>query len=361
MENFTASDERGWKTITRVIDQTDYYVLILAGRYGSIDPKSGKSWTHLEYDYARSKSIPVLGFLREDPSITADKMERDPSTAEMLKKFREHIRNNHLVSTWATAEDLSSKVASAIRNHIEDDEHEGHPRPGWYRGDEIPSSGVIEEFARLSSENASLKEELAKLKSPSLPAKLHLIDPHESQPFAHIESTQNIYAPSQTAMSRFAFDIYSKQKSEFVDYKNRTLWLYARITNSGGTPARNVVIDFTIENSADVILFLPSRFSGLPYAEPWQIDKSRHCYVDSYSPSSVRQRIKLVAPGLEEDLVPLGIVAPQATLGGHHVFKIKYNIVEESGISERGEIMAEIKWNTSPVVFDDENKLDDAP
>src|SRR4051812_14045247 len=45
----TASDERGWRTITRVIDDTDYYVLILAGLYGSVDRATGISWTQREY------------------------------------------------------------------------------------------------------------------------------------------------------------------------------------------------------------------------------------------------------------------------------------------------------------------------
>ena len=51
MENFTATDDRGWETITSVIERSDYYVLIVAGRYGSVDT-DGVSWTEKEYDYA---------------------------------------------------------------------------------------------------------------------------------------------------------------------------------------------------------------------------------------------------------------------------------------------------------------------
>jgi hypothetical protein len=59
MENFTVTDDRGWQTIKSVIDRSDYYVLILAGRYGSVD-SDGQSWTEKEYQYATSKGIPVL-------------------------------------------------------------------------------------------------------------------------------------------------------------------------------------------------------------------------------------------------------------------------------------------------------------
>ena len=36
MELFPASDEAQWGLIERAIDQCDYYVLIVAGRYGSM-------------------------------------------------------------------------------------------------------------------------------------------------------------------------------------------------------------------------------------------------------------------------------------------------------------------------------------
>ena len=76
MENFPATDDRGWKIIQRTIDRSDYYVLIVAGLYGSLDETGKLSWTEREYDYAKSKGIPVLAFLREDSSITANWIEK---------------------------------------------------------------------------------------------------------------------------------------------------------------------------------------------------------------------------------------------------------------------------------------------
>lgn len=37
MEMFPAADEQAWQLITGVIDQSDYYALIVGGRYGSTD------------------------------------------------------------------------------------------------------------------------------------------------------------------------------------------------------------------------------------------------------------------------------------------------------------------------------------
>ena len=37
MELFPAGDDTAWKLIMDVIDASDYYVLIIGGRYGSLD------------------------------------------------------------------------------------------------------------------------------------------------------------------------------------------------------------------------------------------------------------------------------------------------------------------------------------
>src|SRR6266704_2128879 len=66
MELFPAADEDQWSLIKRVIDDCDYYIVIIAGRYGSIGPE-GKSYTQMEYEYAAQKSIPVFGFLHAEP------------------------------------------------------------------------------------------------------------------------------------------------------------------------------------------------------------------------------------------------------------------------------------------------------
>ncbi|WP_427500748.1 DUF4062 domain-containing protein [Methylomonas sp. MED-D] len=47
MELFTAGDESQMEVIKQWIDESDVYLLILGGRYGSIEPASGKSYTHL--------------------------------------------------------------------------------------------------------------------------------------------------------------------------------------------------------------------------------------------------------------------------------------------------------------------------
>jgi hypothetical protein len=51
MELFPASNDDQWTLIKRVIDDCDYYLVIIGGRYGSTDA-AGISYTEKEYDSA---------------------------------------------------------------------------------------------------------------------------------------------------------------------------------------------------------------------------------------------------------------------------------------------------------------------
>ena len=58
--------------IRKVIDDCDYYIVIIAGRYCSLGP-NGKSYTQMEYEYAVEQGKPVIAFLHESPGqISAD-------------------------------------------------------------------------------------------------------------------------------------------------------------------------------------------------------------------------------------------------------------------------------------------------
>ena len=160
MENFSALDDRGWKAIQRTIDTTDYYVLIIGGRYGSVDDGTGISWTEREYQYARSKGVPVLAFIRERAATPGDQVETGDGAVH-LARFTREVRSTHLVERWTTADDLKAKVALALSKSISDAELDGQPRPGWYRGDHLPSGVATEELARLSAENRDLRKLVA--------------------------------------------------------------------------------------------------------------------------------------------------------------------------------------------------------
>ena len=60
MELFTAGDQSQLEVIYRWIDESDVFMLILGGRYGTVEKRSAKSYIHLEYEYALKQEKPFF-------------------------------------------------------------------------------------------------------------------------------------------------------------------------------------------------------------------------------------------------------------------------------------------------------------
>src|SRR5262245_33361888 len=96
MELFISGDESQMEAIKQWIDESDVYLLSLGGRYGSIEPNSGKSYTQLEYEYALSKGKPLFSCVIKDSAIENRVKEQGTKVIEMevpqkLKEFRELV------------------------------------------------------------------------------------------------------------------------------------------------------------------------------------------------------------------------------------------------------------------------------
>ncbi|MEO6502796.1 MAG: DUF4062 domain-containing protein [Jatrophihabitantaceae bacterium] len=133
MELFGASHLPPWKFIQRVLDQTDYMVLVIGDRYGSSPPEGDPSYTEREYDYAKSIDVPVIPFVAgRHRQVMESQIERDDTRREGMTKFREKIRAAHLVDEWDDPRDLAQKVVSSLWREITE-----NPRPGWLRGNGV--------------------------------------------------------------------------------------------------------------------------------------------------------------------------------------------------------------------------------
>lgn len=142
MELFPAANEDQWTLIKQVIDDCDYYVVIIGGRYGSLHA-SGKSYTQMEYEYALSKGKPTIAFLHQDPgSIPASKTESSARGKQKLAAFRELVKTR-VVKSWSSASDLGSKVSRGVTMLMK-----RHPAIGWVRANEL-SPAAAPEILRL--------------------------------------------------------------------------------------------------------------------------------------------------------------------------------------------------------------------
>ena len=121
MELFPAANESQWSLIKRVIDDCDYYILILAGRYGSVG-SDGISYTEMEYQYAESQAKAVIAFLHKDPgSIPTNKSEATEEGKSKLASFRKQVEQK-LCKYWTIPTELGSVLGKArIANCFEVD------------------------------------------------------------------------------------------------------------------------------------------------------------------------------------------------------------------------------------------------
>ena len=155
MEYFNASDKSQWEVIKSLIDECDYYILIIAGRYGSVEPMSGKSYTQKEFEYAKSRGIPTISFIHAHPEELPDKYTEKEHKAE-LNQFRE-IAKNSLVCLWNNKGDLTKDVVLSLLG-----EFRTHPRIGWMRADEKSSNEQNKEILRLKEEIDTLRAQIKK-------------------------------------------------------------------------------------------------------------------------------------------------------------------------------------------------------
>ncbi|QDF03343.1 DUF4062 domain-containing protein [Myxococcus xanthus] len=154
MEMFPASNEDQWTLIKKVIDDCDYYLLIVGNRYGSLDV-TGISYTEKEYDYAIEQGKPVMAFLHEDAeSRPARDSEPTEEGKKKLAAFREKIQRR-MCQFWRNPEDLGGKVSRSYVKLIKND-----PAEGWVRGRFAADTKTLEQLNALRNRISELENEL---------------------------------------------------------------------------------------------------------------------------------------------------------------------------------------------------------
>ncbi len=118
MELFAAGDESQMEVIRHWIDESDVFLLILGSRYGSLEPKSEKSYIELEYEYAFSKNKPIFACVINQ-SIEEKRtkkrglkfIERD--NLDKLNKFRKSVCEK-VVSFWKDSKDIKLAIHATL-------------------------------------------------------------------------------------------------------------------------------------------------------------------------------------------------------------------------------------------------------
>jgi hypothetical protein len=154
MEIFPALDEDQFNFIKKVIDDCDYYIVIIGGRYGSLSD-DGISYTEKEFNYAIQKNIKVIALLHEHPEkIPIEKSDIKPELREKLENFRQKSSTGRLVKFWNKPEDLPGLVALSLSKTIKT-----YPAIGWVRANTIGNAEILSELNELRKENLRLKSD----------------------------------------------------------------------------------------------------------------------------------------------------------------------------------------------------------
>lgn len=165
MELFTAGDESQMEVIKQWIDESDVYLTILAGRYGSTEPNLGKSYTQLEYEYAVEHGKPLFACVIAEEALEERVKAHGTSQIETdhpkeLKDFRDLVLSK-MSSFWADQKDIKIEVGKTLSTFARREDLKG-----WVRAeDEVNAPALAEEIARLSKENAELRSQIAAAKS----------------------------------------------------------------------------------------------------------------------------------------------------------------------------------------------------
>ena len=154
MELFPAADDDQWTLIQEFIDDCDYYLVISAGRYGTLGT-SDLSYTEMEYRYAIGAGIPTIAFIHQDiDSISKANSETTEKGQERLSSFHELLKTK-VCKFWDTPEKLGSVVSRSLRTLMK-----RRPGIGWVRGNQIASTDASLEILSLRKEVDQLKVEL---------------------------------------------------------------------------------------------------------------------------------------------------------------------------------------------------------
>lgn len=115
MEYFGALPETPRDECLRIVRGCRAYVGIFAMRYGSVDPDSGKSFTHLEYEEAQRIGLPSLIYLIDENRQPVLPANVDfGAIGEKLRELKVQLRRSHVIGSFTTPEDLASRVSQDL-------------------------------------------------------------------------------------------------------------------------------------------------------------------------------------------------------------------------------------------------------
>lgn len=265
MELFKSSNESQLETIKRWIDESDIYLLILGGRYGSLEPKSKFSYTHLEYNYALEKKKPLFSIVISEDTLNKKVKKYGSQIMELenrekYSQFRKQVLNR----TSQFYEDTKD-IKICILNSINDFEKRFN-FTGWISGK------YLLDYSSIKEENIKLKKLLGNKKNnyEIQVEKEIAIDSKVNFRDINIESVNNFIKKISLVKNAVSFinwfmkNIYDTNKYEFSKNKgdNSNLHLYKVNNNLPAVERFLLRIEYNEKQNSMYITFKHNRGKG---------------------------------------------------------------------------------------------------
>lgn len=221
MELFTSGNQSQMKTIRKWIDESDAYMLILGGRYGSIEKTTGISYTELEYDYAVQQEKALFAIVINEDTLETRVKEFGTSFMEkenpkQLKMFREKVLSN-ISSFFEDSKDIKLCVYESLSDYATDNKLKG-----WVSADEVTNSQqLLDEITSLRKENTTLLDQLVIAEKKIMPSGQNHTSKQKNEELIDVLKSIEIKVPSNISPSKkeymaTLYDIFDSQRDNFV-------------------------------------------------------------------------------------------------------------------------------------------------
>jgi hypothetical protein len=111
MERFGARKETALDTCIAEVEQSDIYIGIIGYKLGSIEKKSSKSYTQIEYEKALELDRDILIYLIDEKNSKISPQNIDfGEKYEKLQSFKYILKDRHTIDTFIDETDLTEKL-----------------------------------------------------------------------------------------------------------------------------------------------------------------------------------------------------------------------------------------------------------
>lgn len=161
MEAFPANSATPFELIQKMIDDSDYYVLVIGGRYGSVSD-TGLGFTEMEYDYAVAQGKHILCFVHKNPEeLPSKNVDSSVRLVKMLEQFRKKAQRHH-AKYWLNKFDLKSLVTTSLSISFQT-----NPMKGWVKLSAEFDEDILIRLSELQKKYNDLQEKYIQLRDAS--------------------------------------------------------------------------------------------------------------------------------------------------------------------------------------------------